>query len=746
MKRGFLNTDKAKRKLEATEDSNLPQDDSNRKDKGKEKEKEKAELPPGGRIFRVADGLDLHSVPPSVKSKEQKRFIFLYWPRDPKGKIIKPSEIHGKEAGNGVQFWGATLYDFYFVRRMPDNDHFLTISTGSKLTKVMKEFGELDHAADQISLAAREPEPVEILAWDPAQAITAHERRIFARFCTPKQTANTPEPIEQADMQGIDSDATGGTKNPVSDCVQEGKSESVNSADEANTQSKQIPSDVSVESPFHPSHYPPPWPLVPFENPSPYPLQRRIPIHLLPKKLYVHDPWKLANTAWHHHDLEGGDRSWSSKSDHVRTYTLSLPCRSQEMVEDTARMAAIAEGILVETREGVIIPPQQETEGPTEQPAIRAFLPKRPRKPTEVPEAHLYISPAAQLGNGNHSVVYEAELELPRDLFCERTYCQTCLDEQIDVEVNRLKESGEWDRLLNEHATKKADLSAHDSSSSSSSSVQLPPRHVGFVSVKDECQPLETVSLTTDPMAKDDGPNHLLSDPVINRSITYEGLAIPVYPNIQWQTPSLPDTICKHQAEKMKPVPQTARFRVAAKLSLPYDPHLKREAHNYLEFPGHFFEHWSGYNVVPPIHDPTPVGAVVPQFFGYYEPEEPSTMKDGFLSPILLVEHCGRPISIQELSIDDRHECAALLFRFHYAGWLHESFAERNILMQKGHPTCSPLEETDDPYYRHREHSFRLIDFGRSVKRGGKVGASAVEEMNGKKLFGIMEFAGMPEF
>ncbi|KAH0832364.1 hypothetical protein J3R83DRAFT_13393 [Lanmaoa asiatica] len=231
-----------------------------------------------------------------------------------------------------------------------------------------------------------------------------------------------------------------------------------------------------------------------------------------------------------------------------------------------------------------------------------------------------------------------------------------------------------------------------------------------------------------------------VSDSVTNRYVEYEGLVVPIHPNIKWQNPSFPDTICKHEASKKKPVPRTAKFRVAAKLSLPYDSHLRREAINYLKFPAHFFQHWTGYNVVPPIHDPTPVGALVPQFFGYYKLDvsHGSHGGDEYCSPILLIEHCGKPISVRKLSIDDRNECAALLFRFHTAGWLHESFAERNILMQKHHPTCSPLEEDKcDQPHQHRPYSFRLIDFGRSVECSDP-NLKAGEESAGRTLFGIL--------
>jgi len=73
---------------------------------------------------------------------------------------------------------------------------------------------------------------------------------------------------------------------------------------------------------------------------------------------------------------------------------------------------------------------------------------------------------------------------------------------------------------------------------------------------------------------------------------------------------------------------------------------------DYQKFPKHLFEHWNGYNVVPPLDNPTPVGAVVPQFYGMYVPEW--NEKRGYLSPIMLLEYCGIPVEPDHLIVDDR--------------------------------------------------------------------------------------------
>ncbi|KIJ15025.1 hypothetical protein PAXINDRAFT_59472, partial [Paxillus involutus ATCC 200175] len=102
----------------------------------------------------------------------KKRFIFHRWPRDPNGKKINSFDIvPGKEVGNGLELWGATLYDFFLVHGDPRNTDRSgwTISTGSKLAKTMKAFGELEAAKDEIAWAEREEEPREILPCDPAE-------------------------------------------------------------------------------------------------------------------------------------------------------------------------------------------------------------------------------------------------------------------------------------------------------------------------------------------------------------------------------------------------------------------------------------------------------------------------------------------------------------------------------------------------------------------------------------------------
>ena len=93
------------------------------------------------------------------------RNIFSQWPRDPKGKCITPltgnspnALANGKMVHNtNVQLWGATLFDFYSVKPLPESID-LAFSSGSKLAAWMKDNGE-DHAKNQLEFAENEDDP-----------------------------------------------------------------------------------------------------------------------------------------------------------------------------------------------------------------------------------------------------------------------------------------------------------------------------------------------------------------------------------------------------------------------------------------------------------------------------------------------------------------------------------------------------------------------------------------------------------
>jgi hypothetical protein len=105
------------------------------------------------------------------------RFVFSTWPRDPKGKPITPGNSKlGKMAANEIQHWGATLFNFYYVRRMPDFGGLQTTSTGSKLAAWMKANGE-DYAKDELEFAEEEEDPEEIFPCDIAKLVDTIEMR-----------------------------------------------------------------------------------------------------------------------------------------------------------------------------------------------------------------------------------------------------------------------------------------------------------------------------------------------------------------------------------------------------------------------------------------------------------------------------------------------------------------------------------------------------------------------------------------
>lgn len=348
-------------------------------------------------------------------------------------------------------------------------------------------------------------------------------------------------------------------------------------------------------------------------------------------------------------------------------------------------------------------PPLSSYMGPDSK-AIFAKFPKKPEPPLSTPEAHLYLSSKRIIGRGHHSAVYSAEWEIPRTWLpsfrprvCERCASLALLEklkkDMPDVEVDETEYVGKQiSTFLNELARRSAATGfLHEDTSKTKMRCRGPVRQIDI--------------------------------------------------DVQWQGPG---TYCKHETCRRNKT--TFRTLVSAKLSIKRDDHLKQEAKNYQKFPAHFFKHWNGYNIVPPLHDPTPIGAVVPQFYGYYVPEK-GDGDQGYLSPILLLEDCGTPIDVEALDIDDRfasrhlynfdlllitvfdrQECASLLFRFHNEGWLHGSVYVRNIVMQHGDIQDWPA------YKRHSDRRFRLIDFGRSEK-----GDTTIESWTAQQLLMVGE-------
>ncbi|KAG0696082.1 hypothetical protein DFH29DRAFT_813439, partial [Suillus ampliporus] len=541
-------------------------------------------------------------------------------------------------AANGLDLWGATLYDFYHVRRLPDVPNYITTSTGSRLAKWMRQEGELI-AEDEIYWADKEEDPKEIPVVDIGELIRCYDTRvalgIFNQFSIESAAASPKE-----------------------------------------------------DSPFNLAHYPSPYPFIPCTHETPI-LQQRIPLHLLPQKLHVHDPWNKLS-------IDEGDSDhetpWLSKVANgrniIRTYSLTLEPEGKEAALKAQKLAEIAEDKAAEGGDVLRIFPAAK-EGPTEEPLIEVVLPPRPRKRTQVEEAHLYLQPRA-VGSGNHSVVHAVEWELPRDLFVDPHLCRTCVQQDEPSAQECVPKEDKGKGKADGGDEEKADAEERDDEKS------------------DEEESDEEI-FTIEP-------------PRVVRIASYSGPVLRIHTTVKWQEPF--KERCGHGPFDSRSVPRAATVHVVAKLSIEHDLHLAREAKNYQSFPDHFFQHWNGYNVMPPLHDPVPVGALCPQFYGYYTPDDPTdgTNRPNYLSPILLLEDCGREIDPEELSLDDKQECASFVFRFHHAGWLHESFAARNILWQQGKPTEWPIQR---PY---STKSFRLIDFGRSKKLDSSSSRMSEEE------------------
>jgi hypothetical protein len=558
----------------------------------------------------------------------------------------------------------------------------------------MRQIGELDWAEDEIDWATRESDPVEVPPCDIGELIKDREHFInLGFFGTPITRVGTEESTERI-----------------------------------TTSEETSQSSVSV---FDLSNYPPPWPLVPFSAP-PLKLQKKIPLHLLPQKLIVHDPWNLLFVDERVVGEEDTDVKWTSKDDIVRTYHLKLSTAGKEKVEKELQLRGDLEAKCkdIGQREGSLIMPNSHTSGPAT-PAIMVFPPLCPPPPESVPEAHLYLSPAHPAGTGHHSVVYNAEWELPRSMLVKDVLCQKCLEAQVAEELKELETRGEYHPGGVSRNGSTEDSSLESLPKISIQEERLPAVTTTFINF----QELEAEKGGGNSTGGTDGGSreiHTIEPPRIMHTRTYEGPVVKVFPEVKWQNPER-EPYCPHVLGSMRceKVPLTAKVNVAAKLSKQDDGHLGPEAENYQSFPAHLFEHWSGYNVVPPLHNPFPLGAAVPQFYGYYVPEENDENQAApYLSPILLLENCGIPIDPDALNQDDKEECASLLYRFHEASWIHGSYAARNILTQPG-----PLSQWPPFRIISDIKSFRLIDFGRSSNCSS--GSRAMEEMTANQLFHI---------
>ncbi|KLO09411.1 hypothetical protein SCHPADRAFT_834040, partial [Schizopora paradoxa] len=120
------------------------------------------------------------------KKRERTRYIMQMWPRDPNGEGFGEMP-DGKMTSNRLPLWGATLYDFYFVNRFPSVKGMLTVISGSKIARWMREKNEL-YAMDYIDQAENdEPEPKIIPPFYIGEFIELIEQQVHL-----KKTGRTP--------------------------------------------------------------------------------------------------------------------------------------------------------------------------------------------------------------------------------------------------------------------------------------------------------------------------------------------------------------------------------------------------------------------------------------------------------------------------------------------------------------------------------------------------------------------------
>lgn len=566
--------------------------------------------------------------------------------------------------------WGETLWDFYMVQRMPENKHFMTWTSGSRIADYMRSFGELEPAANLIEWADSEGDPKQIFPCDVGRLIRDRER------------------------QAVGADPIG----------------------------KMFLSRAPT-------------------------LQARIPFHLLPNKLIVHDPW---NTLSINGVLDAEEATIAEKEDIVRVFELSLSEEGKQKQVAEREVAEAADKTRMEKDEWRVILPSVDEPGIVElgKFAIHAKIPPRPARPTSIPEAHLHIRREDKCGTGNHSAVYFSELELPRWTLVDDELCETCFQTALLAEIRERIESG---TLLPSNPE-------HPSGQYKAGEIRRTSEIV---------QDLRDGVLVLNSGDRSDnaGPYNSSIRCIPREVITeeYIGPIIYVHPKISWQNPAY-GPVCEHLRIGGLDPPLTTRVKVCAKLSIQGDLHLAREAENYQAFPSYFFEHWNGYNLVYPIYDPTPCGALV-QFYGYYVPQggfepvavdaaisDPGRTSDSasstnsaprlptdYISPILLLEHCGQPVNVDDMNKDEKQACAALCMMFLNGDWFHGSLYERNVVVQPGPITEWPAFRGMD----RRQLSFRLIDFGRA-DRLGKTG-DHLEYIRQKeevcKLFRLLQYS-----
>ena len=294
--------------------------------------------------------------------------------------------------------------------------------------------------------------------------------------------------------------------------------------------------------------------------------------------------------------------SWSAQPDIVHTYTHTTSPAGREKMEKEKEKLILDREIEKALREGAkpgehssALPPYgfyipsdaSPIPGPTE-PWVHAMH-KLPSLPSIPEEAHLYLSPSHMAGKGNHSFAYHAEGDIPRDLLVPDVLCRQCVTDKAQKIIAAEDEEGTDPKWI----TKR-----------------------GEVVLKEYVRPEFVTTIHEEP------DNYVLRERKELSRLVYEGPVRIIRTTVGYQNPAR-DGYCVHLSghDRFKRCLRTT-VRVTAKLSMQGDDHLDRESVNYQMFPDHFFQHWNGYNVVSPLTEPVPVGALVPQYYGHYVPDE----------------------------------------------------------------------------------------------------------------------------
>jgi len=145
------------------------------------------EIPEGLSSAKRREFIDSILNDPNVRH----RFVFRQWPLIPPHSIIKPDpSLPSKMAPNRIGWWGSTLFDFFSVQLLLENERPFT--TGSRLLN--GEYGGVNAMAkDYIAWAEKEKGPELIPVYNIAKLIKSLENSAFSD----KNTADEEDGMQE---------------------------------------------------------------------------------------------------------------------------------------------------------------------------------------------------------------------------------------------------------------------------------------------------------------------------------------------------------------------------------------------------------------------------------------------------------------------------------------------------------------------------------------------------------------------